>query len=275
MLGATFFHDTIRKYVILFGTLFNTIYINRTNSAGEVVQTMKVPLAYGPKEKFLVRNTQDPNLNKPVQIQLPRMGFEIRDIKYSPNRKLQTVQKNFKVLTNEPNKLQYQYVPVPYDITFNLYVMTRFAEDGSRIVEQILPFFTPDWTSTVNLIPSMNIAMDIPIVLDNVTLNDSYEGKIGEDRVIIWTLVFTLKGYIFGPIKKSKVIKFSNTEFYIPTTNTAAQGVGVTDPTFRMTIKPGMTANGTPTSNADVSIDYLEIDASEDYGYITVKTDLP
>ena len=275
MLGATFFHDTIRKYVILFGTLFNTIYINRTNSAGEVVQTMKVPLAYGPKEKFLVRNTQDPNLNKPVQIQLPRMGFEIRDIKYSPNRKLQTVQKNFKVLTNEPNKLQYQYVPVPYDITFNLYVMTRFAEDGSRIVEQILPFFTPDWTSTVNLIPSMNIAMDIPIVLDNVTLNDSYEGKIGEDRVIIWTLVFTLKGYIFGPIKKSKVIKFSNTEFYIPTTNTAAQGVGVTDPTLRVDIKPGLTANGTPTSNAAASVDYLEIDASEDYGYITVKTDLP
>ena len=275
MLGATFFHDTIRKYVILFGTLFNTIYINRTNSAGEVVQTMKVPLAYGPKEKFLVRNTQDPNLNKPVQIQLPRMGFEIRDIKYSPNRKLQTVQKNFKVLSNEPNKLQYQYVPVPYDITFNLYVMTRFAEDGSRIVEQILPFFTPDWTSTVNLIPSMNIAMDIPIVLDNVTLNDSYEGKIGEDRVIIWTLVFTLKGYIFGPIKKSKVIKFSNTEFYIPTTNTAAEGVGVTDPTLRVDIKPGMTANGTPTSNAAASIDYLEIDASEDYGYITVKTDLP
>ena len=275
MLGATFFHDTIRKYVILFGTLFNTIYINRTNTAGEVVQTMKVPLAYGPKEKFLVRNTQDPNLNKPVQIQLPRMGFEIRDIKYSPNRKLQTVQKNFKVLTNEPNKLQYQYVPVPYDITFNLYVMTRFAEDGSRIVEQILPFFTPDWTSTVNLIPSMNITMDIPIVLDNVTLNDSYEGKIGEDRVIIWTLVFTLKGYIFGPIKKSKVIKFSNTEFYIPTTNTAAQGVGVTDPTLRVDIKPGLTANGTPTSNAAASVDYLEIDASEDYGYITVKTDLP
>ena len=275
MLGATFFHDTIRKYVILFGTLFNTIYINRTNSAGEVVQTMKVPLAYGPKEKFLVRNTQDPNLNKPVQIQLPRMGFEIRDIKYSPNRKLQTVQKNFKVLSNEPNKLQYQYVPVPYDITFNLYVMTRFAEDGSRIVEQILPFFTPDWTSTVNLIPSMNIAMDIPIVLDNVTLNDSYEGKIGEDRVIIWTLVFTLKGYIFGPIKKSKVIKFSNTEFYIPTTNTAAEGVGVTDPTLRVDIKPGLTANGTPTSNAAASVDYLEIDASEDYGYITVKTDLP
>lgn len=275
MLGATFFHDTIRKYVILFGTLFNTIYINRTNSAGEVIQTMKVPLAYGPKEKFLVRNTQDPNLNKPVQIQLPRMGFEIRDIKYSPNRKLQTVQKNFKVLSNEPNKLQYQYVPVPYDITFNLYVMTRFAEDGSRIVEQILPFFTPDWTSTVNLIPSMNIAMDIPIVLDNVTLNDSYEGKIGEDRVIIWTLVFTLKGYIFGPIKKSKVIKFSNTEFYIPTTNTAAEGVGVTDPTLRVDIKPGLTANGTPTSNAAASVDYLEIDASEDYGYITVKTDLP
>ena len=275
MLGATFFHDTIRKYVILFGTLFNSIYINRTNSAGETVQTMKVPLAYVPKEKFIVRNTQYTNLNKPVQIQLPRMGFEIRDIKYSPNRKLQTVQKNFKVLTNEPNKLQYQYVPVPYDITFNLYVMTRFAEDGSRIVEQILPFFTPDWTSTVNLIPSMNIAMDIPIVLDNVTLNDSYEGKIGEDRVIIWTLAFTLKGYIFGPIKKSKVIKFSNTEFYIPTTNTAAQGVGVTDPTLRVDIKPGMTANGTPTSNAAASIDYLEIDASEDYGYITVKTDLP
>jgi hypothetical protein len=275
MLGATFFHDTIRKYVILFGTLFNSIYINRTNSAGETVQTMKVPLAYGPKEKFLVRNTQDPNLNKPVQIQLPRMGFEIRDIKYSPNRKLQTVQKNFKVLTNEPNKLQYQYVPVPYDITFNLYVMTRFAEDGSRIVEQILPFFTPDWTSTVNLIPSMSIAMDIPIVLDNVTLNDSYEGKIEEDRVIIWTLSFTLKGYIFGPVKKSKVIKFANTNFYIPTTNTAAEGVGNTDPTLRIEVRPGLTANGQPTSNAAASVDYIEIDASEDYGYIITKTDLP
>jgi hypothetical protein len=275
MLGATFFHDTIRKYVILFGTLFNSIYINRTNSSGEVVDTIKVPLAYGPKEKFIVRNTQDPNLNKPVQIQLPRMGFEIKDIRYSAARKLQTVQKNFKVLTNEPNKLQYQYVPVPYDITFNLYVMTRFAEDGSRIVEQILPFFTPDWTSTVNLIPSMSIAMDIPIVLDSVNLNDSYEGRIGDDRVIIWTLAFTLKGYIFGPVKKSKVIKFANTNFYIPTTNTAAEGVGVTDPTFRIEIKPGLTANGTPTSNASLSVDYIEIDASEDYGYITTKTELP
>ena len=274
MLGATFFHDSIRKYVILFGTLFNSIYINRTNSSGEVIDTMKVPLAYGPKEKFLVRNTQDPNLNKPVQIQLPRMGFEIKDIRYSADRKLQTIQKNFKVVS-DANKLQYQYVPVPYDIVFDLYVMTRFAEDGSRIVEQILPFFTPDWTSTVNLIPSMSISMDIPIVLNSVNLSDTYEGKVGDDRFIIWTLSFTLKGYLFGPVKKSKVIKFSNTQFYVPTTNTAAEGVGVTDPTSKVTIQPGLTANGQPTSNVSLSVDYVEIDASEDYGYITIKTELP
>jgi hypothetical protein len=213
MFNQVFYHDTIRKYVILFGTIFNDVYINKTYQ-NETVKTIKVPISYGPKEKFVTRLTQDPNLTRPVAIQLPRMGFEITSMQYASERKLPTINKISVQDPSNSNKLRYQYNPVPYDIFFNLYIMVKQADDGTRILEQILPFFTPDWTPTINLDSTMEHKYDIPIVLTQVSVQDTYEGSFTERRALIWTLSFTMKGYIFGPTRTAKPIKTSIINLY-------------------------------------------------------------
>ena len=213
MFNQVFYHDTIRKYVILFGTIFNDVYINKVE-AGETVKTLKVPIAYGPKEKFLARITQDPNLNKPVAIQLPRMAFELTDMNYASERKLPTINRISVQDPTNPSKMMYQYNPVPYDLNFTLYIMVKRADDGTRIIEQILPFFTPDWTPTINLDSTMQHKYDIPVILNSVSSSDTYEGDFKERRAIIWTLQFTMKGYIFGPTRKAKAIKNSVINLY-------------------------------------------------------------
>jgi len=213
MFGQVFYHDTIRKYVILFGTLFNDVYINKGDGT-DTTQTIKVPISYGPKQKFLVRLEQDPTITKPVAIQLPRMSFEMVDISYAAERKLPTINKVSVVNSDDPSKLTYQYMPVPYDIRFNLNIMVKQARDGTRILEQILPFFTPEWTATLNLDSTMQHRYDIPIILNNVTSEDSYTGNFIERRAITWTLNFTMKGYVFGATRSQKVIKNTNINFY-------------------------------------------------------------
>ena len=262
-----YYHGILRKYVVLFGTLFNEIYINRVNSGKETVQTMKVPLSYGPKEKFLSRLEGDPNLNRPFSMVLPRMAFEISAISYAADRKLNTVNRVAK--QTDATKTLYQYEPVPYDIGFTLYVMVKNADDGTRIIEQILPYFTPSWNITAKLIPELDIVKDIPIILNQVFLQDTYEGDYINRRAIVWTLTFTLKGYLFGPIRKNGgIIKTAITNLYTPSTNTAAQGVGITDISEIVTVKPGLTASGEPTSNAELSIPVADIKATDDYGFI-------
>lgn len=213
MFGKVFYHDTIRKYVILFGTLFNNVYIVKGNGT-DTTQTIRVPIAYGPKQKFLTRLTQDPNLDRPTAIQLPRMGFEMTNISYAGERKLPTINRITVQDPDNTNKLAYQYMPVPYDIEFSLYVMVKQAQDGTRILEQILPYFTPDWTATLNLDPSMQHKYDIPVILNDVSVEDTYEGNFTERRALIWTLKFTLKGYIFGPTRKQGPIKTSIINLY-------------------------------------------------------------
>jgi len=213
MFNQVFYHDTIRKYIILFGTIFNDVYIKRSDGTDDS-QTIKIPISYGPKQKFVSRLAQDPNLNKPVAIQLPRMGFEMVDINYAPERKLPTINRIAVLNPTNSNKLTYQYTPVPYDFNFVLYVMVKQADDGARILEQILPFFTPDWTPTLNLDSSMQHKYDIPIILNSVSSEDTYEGDFLNRRALIWTLQFTLKGYIFGPTKTAKSIKTSTINFY-------------------------------------------------------------
>jgi hypothetical protein len=269
MFGHTFYFSTIRKYVTLFGTLFNDIHITRTDANNVTVALLKVPLAYAPKEKVLARVDADPNIDRQTALLLPRMSFEMIDMKYDGARKLNTIGR---MVVREPDsttKLKYQYNPVPYNISFRLYIYVKNAEDGTKIVEQILPFFTPDWTTTVKLIPEMDIKMDIPVVLDSINIEDSYEGDFDKRRALIWTLDFTLKGYIYGPIKKSGVIKFANTNFYIPSVEDGQlqSAVGVTNPSERITIRPGLTANGTPTSNVAESVALSEIEATDDFGY--------
>lgn len=270
MFGRTFYHGTIRKYVTLFGTLFNDIYVKRVNETTNVVTSIRVPLSYGPKMKTLSRLESNPELNKPVAIVLPRMGFEITTISYAATRKLPTINRNAAVEPTDKSRLKYQYNPVPYDITFSLYIMVSFQEDGTQILEQILPYFTPEWTTTLNIIPEMNIAMDIPVTLLNVTPTDTYEGSFNERRTITWTLDFIMKGYLFGPVSKSKVITLSDINFFDGSGfDNVEDAIGnVTDNLAGILVKPGLTANGEPTSNASNSIDRNSIGANTNYGYI-------
>jgi hypothetical protein len=264
MFARTFYNGTIRKYIILFGTLFNNIYINRTASSGKdarLVQTMRVPLSYGPKNKFLARVDQNPDLERAIAIVLPRMSFEIVSMSYAPERKLQTINKMLKSDTADPAVLKYTYNPVPYDIQLQLSIMTKNADDGTKIVEQILPYFTPEWTTTINVIPELDIKLDIPVILNSVSYNDDYASDFIQRRAITWDLNFTLKGYLFGPTRKSALINQANTQIFIPT--------DATSPASRILVTPGLTAEGEPTNDPSLSVPISEISPNDNYGFIT------
>ena len=208
MLGQQFYHETMRKVVVAFGTIFNNINIVRTNNSGVVTQSMKVPLAYGPKQKFLTRLREDPNLNKKVALTLPRMGFEISGISYDPSRKLNSIQKIKKTNSSSEGKtMSSQYMPVPYNMDFELVVMAKSSDDALQIVEQILPFFQPDYTITLNDNTAMGTTRDVPIILTGVTYSDEYEGSFEDRRVLTYTMSFTAKFYLYGPVTDQKVIK--------------------------------------------------------------------
>jgi hypothetical protein len=270
MFGQTFYHGTLRKYVVLFGTIFNNIIIERDNTAGVVQQTMKVPLSYGPKEKFLARLEGDPTLENQAAIVLPRMSFEMSGFTYDASRKTNTLNKISQPATDK-SLASYQYAPVPYNIQFTMSIMVKNAEDGTRIIEQILPYFTPHWTASVELIPEMNAVYDIPLVIDSISQDDSYAGAFEQRRAIIWTLTFTMKAYVFGPTKTSKIIKYSETNLRVPKNDPIVNISLANTPAIEVT--PGLTAGGLPTSNAAASIGVPNIIATDNYGFITDFTE--
>ena len=217
MLGnRQFYHETVRSIIVGFGTLFNDIHVVRKNNSGVVTQSMKVPLAYGPKQKWLQRLDQDAGLDSKVAITLPRLGFEIQDLAYDPARKLNRVQKFKKVKSSsdDSNKVDSQYMPVPYNLNIQLYAMAKNSDDALQIVEQVLPYFQPDYTLTIKDMEAMGIARDIPIVLNSINYEDSYRGDYAERRAIIYTLDFTTKFYLYGPVTSSKVIKTVQVDQY-------------------------------------------------------------
>jgi T4-like virus Myoviridae tail sheath stabiliser len=272
MFNQQYYFQTIRKYVSLFGTLFDEITISRTNHAGHLEALIKVPITYAPKEKMLARVNQDPNIDRPsATVTLPFMAFEMTSIGYDGSRKLPTTNRIAQSDTTNANNFKYQYNPVPYNIGFRLYVYVKNAEDGTKIIEQILPYFTPEFTVSVNLIPEMNVSMDIPIVMNSVSQEDTYSGSFTERQALIWTLDFTLKGYIYGPIKTSAIIKFANSVIYLPGADVAVITEAPGNVVFNTatTIQPGLTANGTPTSNAAASIPVNQITANSDFGYVS------
>ena len=208
MLGTTYYHQTIRKYVAVFGTLFNDINIQRKNSSGEIVDHIKVPIAYEAKDKMLLRVRRGSKADESIGISLPRMGFDLNGIVYDPVRKLNTFGVTYAANTAAGSgTMLKQYNPVPYNFDFTLSAMVDNSEDGAQIFEQIVPFFTPEFNVSVNLIPSMNIKPDISIALTDVTIEDSYEGELTIRREIIWTLNFMMKGYIYPDIKSGSVTK--------------------------------------------------------------------
>ena len=208
MLGQQFYHETIRKIIVAFGTTFNNVQLVRKDSSGNITQSMKVPLAYGPREKFLVRLRSDADLSSKVAVTLPRIGFEIQNLSYDATRKLNRVQKFKKVNTgNKTRSLYTQYMPVPYNLDIVLYILSKQSDDALQIVEQILPFFQPDYTITVNDMADMGIKRDIPIILNGITYEDSYEGDFEQRRAVIYTLNFTCKFYLYGPVTSSNIIR--------------------------------------------------------------------
>ena len=211
MLGTTYYHQTIRKYVAVFGTLFNDINVVRRDASDVIKEQIKVPIAYSPRDRWILRLRRARGISgtdEAVAMSLPRMGFDLTGITYDGTRKLNTLGQVYSANTAAgTSTLMKQYNPVPYNFDFSLYSMVSNAEDGAQIFEQIVPFFTPEFTVTVNLIPSMNIAPDVTMVMNGVTIEDNYEGDFQATREIIWTLTFTMKGYIYPDVKTGSVVK--------------------------------------------------------------------
>ncbi len=215
MLGQQFYHETIRKIIVAFGTTFNNVQLVRKDNSGNITQSMKVPLAYGPKEKFLVRLRADADLSSKVAITLPRIGFEIQNLAYDGTRKLSRVQKFKKVNTgNNTRTLDTQFMPVPYNLDIVLYVLAKQSDDALQIVEQILPFFQPDYTITVNDMADMGIKRDVPIILNSISYEDNYEGDFDQRRALIYTMNFTCKFYLYGPVTSSNIIRTVQADQY-------------------------------------------------------------
>ena len=198
-----FYHEILRKTIIGFGTLFNNITIKHKKDTGEVVSLIKVPIAYGPIQKFLARVEQQPNLNKPVQITLPRMSFEFVGLSYDPTRKVTSTQTFVSPSVTDGTDIRKSYMPVPYNMDFELSIMTKLDDDMLQIVEQILPYFGPSYTLSLNLLSSIGEKRDVPVTLNSISMSDNYEGDYTNRRALIYTLRFTVKNYFFGPISSA------------------------------------------------------------------------
>ena len=203
MLGNYFYHEIIRKTVIAFGTLFNDIHVRHEDQAGNPISDIKVPVAYGPRQKFLARITQQAELNKATQITLPRMSFEITSIQYDSSRKAGITQ-TFKAPNKDnEDKLTKVFMPVPYNIGFDLNILVKLQDDGLQILEQILPFFQPAFTLSIDLVKSIGEKRDVPMVLNSISQQDDYEGDFSTRRALIYTLSFTAKSFMFGHISNT------------------------------------------------------------------------
>tara|TARA_Y100000004_G_scaffold186304_1_gene237655 strand:- start:601 stop:1437 length:837 start_codon:yes stop_codon:yes gene_type:complete len=206
-----FYNKAVRYLTVAFGSLFNNIYVQRLNSSGVEVERIRVPLGYGPKQKW-IRRLREQNDSNETQISLPRMSFEMSDASYSSERKKNTLVK--KIIAGSDNqKRSYNYTEVPYDFTFNLSILVKFMEDGLQIVEQILPYFTPEFTVTLN-VNDVNQAVDVPIVLNDMSVVEEYEGDFDTRRLISFDMSFTAKSYVFGPTKTSGIIHTVTSNFY-------------------------------------------------------------
>ena len=220
MLGTYFYHEILRKTIVAFGTLFNDVHIQHDDRSGGTISETKVPLIYGPKQKFLAKLQQQEELTKATAITLPRMSFEMNDMTYDPSRK-SSITRTFKAVDSADNtKAKKVYLPVPYNIGFELNVMTKLNDDALQIVEQILPFFQPAFNITIDLVSSIGEKRDIPVVLENINFTDEYESDFTTRRVLLYTFNFNAKTYLFGPvadstdglIKKVQVDYYSNTD---------------------------------------------------------------
>jgi hypothetical protein len=252
MFGDPFYHELIRKYVSIFGSVFNDIRIKRSDGISDV-QYFKVPISYGPREKFWAMVTQKPE-NQVQAIQLPRMSFELTGVEDDSVRKVQRTQK---VITDDGQVI---FEPVPYNFNFQLNIMTKSTIDALKIIEQIMPYFNPDWTVTAQLLDNHLRLYDIPIIKTGQSHIDAYDGDFTSRRVLTWEFNFVMKAWLHGPTKPRKVIKFVRTNLHGTMDSTAWDE--------SITVQPGLTANGQPTTDIAQTIDYHLIEPADDYDFI-------
>ena len=256
MLGTYHYHEIIRKTIIAFGTLFNDIHIQHKDET-KVISDMRVPLAYGPTQKFLARLEQQADLNKPIQITLPRMSFEMTSIDYDATRKTGVTQ-TFRAV--DGNTMKKVFMPVPYNIGFELAILCKLNDDALQIVEQILPNFQPAFNLTVDLVESIGEKRDIPIVLNSVAFQDDYEGDFSTRRALIYRLQFTAKTYLFGPIADNPegLIRKVIVDNYADTDRTTAKRE------MRYTVTPNP-ANANPGDDFGFSEEWEYLGDSKSY----------
>lgn len=206
MFGRNFYNQLHKKYIVIFGNMFNNIsFVRRNTDTGIELERMTVPIMYAPKEKYITRLASDPTLQRETQITLPRMSYEMVSRTYDPPRAQNRLLRNAKVNTRTASSSQ--YMGVPYDMTFELNIYTKNIDDGYQIIEQILPYFSPDYTVTANLIPEIGLEVDIPITLNSITDNISHETNYDSVRYCQWTLTFSMKGYFYGPVANTSIIR--------------------------------------------------------------------
>ena len=258
MLGTQFYNQAVRKTVVSFGTLFNNIELKKTVD-GQVIETEKVPLAYGPKQKFLYRLQGNPTDGRKVAITLPRIYFEMTGIDYDASRKTPATQKYKTVINDNGNEVRTQYVPVPYNISFEVGILCKSQDDGLQILEQILPFFQPSFSMSLKFIPDMDEVRDVAVVLNSVDFDDDWEDDFSTRRSITYTMQFTAKSYIYGPYTKADVIRKSRIIETIGDTNVNKRHVELS---YTPKAKTDINQDGQVTAADDALVT-----AEDDFGF--------
>ena len=258
MLGTQFYNQAVRKTVVSFGTLFNNIELKKIVD-GQVIETEKVPLAYGPKQKFLYRLQGNPTDGRKVAITLPRIYFEMTGIDYDASRKTPATQKYKTVINDNGNEVRTQYVPVPYNISFEVGILCKSQDDGLQILEQILPFFQPSFSMSLKFIPDMDEVRDVAVVLNSVDFDDDWEDDFSTRRSITYTMQFTAKSYIYGPYTKADVIRKSRIIETIGDTNVNKRHVELS---YTPKAKTDINQDGQVTAADDALVT-----AEDDFGF--------
>ncbi len=275
MLGTYTYNKIIRKCVIGFGTLFNNIEVRKENKDGSVYSRMKVQLAYGPRQKFLARLEQQADLNQKVAITVPRLSFEMTGISYDSSRKLAPTTLTLKADTN--NAVKKQFTPVPYNIDFELNVISKTNDESLEIMEQILPVFQPSYQMTIKLVDDMNDFRDVPIILNSVSYSDDYEGTFDDRKITLITMQFTVKAYIFGPVGTAAPIKKAKADIYTTmpsSTSTRQVAYQVTPKALTDKDKDGTTELSSAITARNLTIEVADYSSIPTQSYIEVGNEV-
>ena len=256
-----FYHEILRRTIISFGTLFNGLNIKHKDSSDNTTSVIKVPLAYGPIQKFLARLEQQPDLNKATQITLPRMSFEFIGMSYDASRKVTTTQTFLSGASSDKASEKKTYMPVPYNMTFELGIMTKLNDDALQIVEQIVPYFQPQYSLSVDLVEAIGEKRDIPVVLESITMTDDYEGDFSTRRVLLYTLRFSAKTYLFGPVSSTTtdIIKKVRVGYIAADSSGTDSRTGGRDVTYAVTPRATKNYDGVVATNLTNDISLADV----------------